>query len=148
MLRKLKISSFYATTRIISFCFKFFTSFNPVSQVHTESRIEQILRLVRVPRVLTRSMSYRKSGLGDIVHNIINLSIKLHETRSNDETDNVYRDVCRSFPFWNAYISVHFNRLFPRCSRFSIGNLEIETEEKNRDRRKLRKGRKKREDRK
>lgn len=80
MLRKLKISSFYATTRIISFCFKFFTSFNPVSQVHTESRIEQILRLVRVPRVLTRSMSYRKSGLGDIVHNIINLSIKLHET--------------------------------------------------------------------
>lgn len=118
VLRKLKISSFYATTRIISFCFKFFTSFNPVSQVHTESRIEQILRLVRVPRVLTRSMSYRKSGLGDIVHNIINLSIKLHETRSNDETDNVYRDVCRSFPFWNAYISVHFNRLFPRCNRF------------------------------
>lgn len=123
VLRKLKISNFYATTRIISFCFKFFTSFNPVSQVHTESRIEQIRWLVRIPRVLTRSMSYRKSGLRDIVHNIINLSIELHETRSNDETDNVCRDVCRSFRSFLKSFSlhlVHFNRLFPRCNRFGL----------------------------
>lgn len=69
-------------------------------------RIEQIRWLVWVPRVLTRSISYRKSGFRDIVHNIINLSISC--------TKLIYR----SFPRYNRFGSSRSSQTIDFSRRF------------------------------